>query len=148
MRGNNMDDAYIRTLSLDEKLAFLKIFCKLIKADGSIDAEEISFLKSMAARYGVDNATMVGIIKSADSIDCMTEARHITNRQHALELIKELCFLANIDDDLDDNELDIVIDVARVMGVEDDRVVLINRWVLDTLILNKTGNVILERDNG
>ena len=143
-----MDDAYIKTLSMEEKLAFLKIFCRLIKADGSIDEEEISFLKTVAVRYGVDNATMVGIIKSADTIDCMAEARHIVGRQHALELIKELCFLANIDDDLDDNELDIIIDVARVVGVEDDRVVLINRWVLDTLILNKTGNVILERDNG
>ncbi len=143
-----MNDEYIQTLSQDEKLAFLKIFCRLIKSDGSIDAEEISFLKSVAARYGVDNATMVGIIKSTDTIDCMAEARKIASRQHALELIKELCLLANIDDDLHDNELDIIIDVARVAGIEDDRVVLINRWVLDTLILSKTGNVILERDNG
>lgn len=143
-----MDEAYINTLSREEKLAYLKIFCRLIKADGSIDADEISFLKMIAVRYGVDNATMVSIIKSADSIDCMAEARKIVGRQHALELIKELCVLANIDDDLHDNELDIIIDAARVMGVEDEKVILINRWVLDSLILQKTGNVIMERDNG
>lgn len=143
-----MDEAYINTLSREEKLAYLKIFCRLIKADSSIDADEISFLKMIAARYGVDNATMVSIIKSADSIDCMAEARKIVGRQHALELIKELCVLANIDDDLHDNELDIIIDAARVMGVEDEKVILINRWVLDSLILQKTGNVIMERDNG
>lgn len=143
-----MDESYIQTLSHEERLAYLRIFCRMIKADGSIDAEEINFLKMIAARYGVDNATMVSIIKSADSIDCMAEARKIVGRQHALELIKELCVLANIDDDLHDNELDIIIDAARVMGVEDEKVILINRWVLDSLILQKTGNVIMERDNG
>ncbi len=143
-----MDEEYIQTLSGAEKISFLRIFCRLIKADGSIDGEEVNFLKKIASRYGIDSATMVNIIKSADKIDCMTEARQIRNRQHALELVKEMCVLANIDDDLHDNELDIIIDVARVMGVEDEKVILINRWVLDSLILNKTGRVIMEKDNG
>ncbi len=143
-----MDEEYIATLSENEKISFLKIFCKLIKADGAIDSEEVSFLKMIAARYGIGNTQMVEIIKNADAIDCMFEARQINGRQHALELIKEMCVIANIDEDLHDNELDIIIDVARVLGVEDDKVILINRWVLDSLILNKTGRVIMEKDNG
>ncbi|MBQ9035503.1 MAG: TerB family tellurite resistance protein [Alphaproteobacteria bacterium] len=143
-----MDEEYIKTLSDVEKTAFLKIFCKLIKADGAIEAEEVEFLKAIAARYGFSSNTMVEIIKMAPTIDCMTEARQIKNRQHALELIKEMCLLANIDDDLHDAELDIIIDVARVMGIEDEKVIVINRWVLDNLILMKTGRLILEKDNG
>lgn len=143
-----MEDDYIKTLSEVEKEAFLKIFCKLIKADGDIEAEEVEFLKVIAARYGYSNTAMVNIIKAADTIDCMAEARQVSGRQHALELIKELCLLANIDDDLHDSELDIIIDIARVMGIEDEKVILINRWVLDNLILIKTGRVILEKDNG
>lgn len=143
-----MDEEYISSLSETEKLAFLKIFCKLIKADGNIDSEEVNFLKMIASRYGVSNAKMVEIIKNADNIDYMTEAHSISSRQHALELIKELCVLANIDEDLHDKELDIIIDIARVLGVEDEKVILINRWVLDSLILNKTGRIIMEKDNG
>ena len=143
-----MDEEYIKTLSDVEKTAFLKIFCKLIKSDGSVDAEEVEFLKVIAGRYGFSTASMVEIIKGADKIDCMAEARQIDGRQHALELIKEMCLLANIDDDLHDAELDIIIDVARVMGIEDEKVILINRWVLDNLILIKTGRIILEKDNG
>ena len=143
-----MDEEYISSLSETEKLAFLKIFCKLIKADGNIDSEEVNFLKMIASRYDVSNAKMVEIIKNADNIDYMTEAHSISSRQHALELIKELCVLANIDEDLHDKELDIIIDIARVLGVEDEKVVLINRWVLDSLILNKTGRIIMEKDNG
>lgn len=142
-----MDDEYIQTLSYDEKLIFLKVFCRLVRADGNIDAEEISFLKGIAARYGIDNNTMVSIIKNPD-IDFVAEAGKITNRAHALQLVKEMCVLANIDNDLADAELDIVIDSARAMGVEDEKIVLINRWVLDSLILTKTGQIILEQNNG
>lgn len=142
-----MDDEYIQTLSYEEKLVFLKVFCRLVRADGNIDAEEIAFLKSIAARYGIDNNTMLGIIKDPN-IDFIAEAQKINNRSHALQLVKEMCVLANIDNDLADAELDIVIDSARAMGVEDEKIILINRWVLDSLILSKTGQIIMEQNNG
>ncbi|MBQ8482177.1 MAG: hypothetical protein IJ532_06560 [Alphaproteobacteria bacterium] len=143
-----MDEDYIKTLSNEEKIVFLKIFCAMVRADGVIDTEEINFLKTISQRYGIDNSTVVDIIKNAANMDYTLEARKITNRQHALQLIKELCVLANIDEDLHDNELDIIIDTARAMGVEDDKIVLINRWVLDSFILSKTGDIILEQNNG
>lgn len=142
-----MNDDYINDLSTSEKTIFLKLFCKVIKADAVIDNDEIDFLKKIAARYGVDNTTLVGIIKETDSVNVSAEAAQITNRQHSLQLIKELCVLANIDDDLRDNELDVIIDAAHAMNIEDDKVVLINRWVLDSLILNKTGKVIMEEND-
>ena len=142
-----MNDDYINELSMLEKTVFLKLFCKMIKADSTVDNDEIDFFKMIAARCGVDNATLVGIIKETDSINVSAEAAQITNRYHSLQLIKELCVLANIDDDLHDNELDIVIDAAHAMNVEDDKVVLINRWVLDSLILSKTGKIIMEEEN-
>src|SRR5574344_128186 len=131
LRRDTMDDDYIKELNSEEKLAFLKIFCKMIKSDGSIDSEEVAFLKMIASRYGVDNASIVEIVKSTNLIDLSAEAHKITKRSHALELIKELCVLANVDNDLDDSELDIIIDLAREMNIEDEKVVLINRWVLD-----------------
>ena len=141
------DSDYISTLSFDEKIIFHKIFCCLVRADGKIDNDEINFLKSIATRYGVDNNTIVGIIKGPQ-INYVEEARKINNRRHALQLVKEMCVLANIDSDLADAELDIVIDSARAMGIEDEKIVLINRWVLDSLILTKTGEIILEQNNG
>lgn len=143
-----MDDDYINTLSSEERIIFLKAFCAMVRADGVVDAEEISFLKKISQRYGIDNSMVVEIIKNAAGMDLVAEARKITNRQHALQLIKELCVLANIDDDLHDNELDVIIDVAHAMNVEDDKIILINRWVLDNFILSRTGQIILEQDNG
>ena len=143
-----MDNDYIAALSYDEKLVFIKMFCKLIKADGVAEASELEFLNVIAARFGVDKNTVVDIIKNIGNLDYTTEARKIANRQHALELIKELCVLANIDESLDNAELDVIINAAEALGIEDDKVILINRWVLDSLILNKAGRVIMEKNNG
>lgn len=143
-----MDEDYISTLSNEEKIIFMKVFCAMVRADGVVDAEEVNFLKNISLRYGIDSSSVVEIIKNAANINYVAEARKITDRQHALQLVKELCVLANIDEDLHDNELDVIIDTARAMGVEDDKVVLINRWVLDSFILSKTGQIILEQNNG
>ena len=40
-----MDEDYIKTLSAEERIIFLKVFCAMVRADGVIDAEEINFLK-------------------------------------------------------------------------------------------------------
>ena len=143
-----MAEDYIKELSTEEKIVFLKIICKLIKADGSIDEDEIAFLKQTAETFGVDNNAVLSVIQVADSIDYVAEARKITNRSHALQLIKELCALANVDDDLDDKELDIIIDSAHAMNIEDEKIILINRWVLDSQIVAQTGRIIMEENNG
>ena len=143
-----MDDRYIGELSQEEKLAFIKIFCKLINIDNSVEKEEIEFLKVISSRYGVPNNIVVEVIKTTKSINHKEEARKITKRQHVLELIKELCVLANVDDEVGDNELDMIVDVAEATGIEDEKVLLINRWVLDSAIVLKTGQIIMERNNG
>ena len=143
-----MDNDYIATLSYEEKLVFIKLFCKMIKADGVIEASELDFLNVIAKHFGIEKATVVDIVKSIGNIDYIAEARKITNRQHALELIKELCVLANIDQSIDDAELDIIADVAEAMNIEEQKVIAINRFVLDSLILNKVGQNILEKAHG
>lgn len=143
-----MAGEYIKELSTEEKIVFLKIICRLIKADGNIDEDEIEFLKQTATLFGVDNNAVLGVIQVADQIDYVAEARKITNRSHALQLIKELCALANVDDDLDDTELDIIIDSAHAMNIEDEKIILINRWVLDSQIVAQTGRIIMEENNG
>lgn len=142
-----MGDDYIDSLSDDEKLAFLSIFCILVRADGYVEAEEVDFLKMMARRYKIDDSVVVNIIKESEHINLDTVVRRVIGRSHALELIKELCFIANIDENLNDNEVDTIINVAQKLNIENDKVVMINRWVLDNLALNKTGMIILEKNN-
>ncbi len=143
-----MAEEYIQELSHEEKMIFLKLFCVLIKADGKIESDEVAFLKEISKRYGIDNNVMVDIIKNTNTVQYIAEAKKITNRSHALELLRELCFLANVDDSLHDNELHTLIEISRAMNIEDEKLILINRFVLDVAILEKTGRIIMEKENG
>ena len=143
----SMGDEFINDLSYDEKIVFLKVFCKLIKSDGNVSSSEIEFMKAVAKRYGIDNQTVVSIIRDLPLVDYVAEVQKITSRKHALQLIKELCVLANVDEDLHDAELDIVVEVAHVLDIEEEKVVQINRWVLNNFVLAKVGRVILETDD-
>ena len=142
-----MGDKFIADLSYDEKIIFLKVFCKLVKSDGNVSGGEVGFLKAVARRYGIKNQDIVNIFRDVASMNCVTEVQKITNRKHALQLIKELCVLANVDEDLHDAELDIVIDVAQALDIEEEKVVQINRWVLNNFVLAKVGRIILETDD-
>ena len=143
-----MDEEYIATLSENERMVFVKLFCVLIASDGIIDQDEISFLKQITQKYNIQESIVVQIIKNVKSINYLQEASKITNRGHALELIKELCFLANADDNLDEKELSIIVNIARTIGIEDEKLVLINRFVLENMILYRVGRTILEKENG
>ena len=142
-----MGEEYIKTLSEEEKIVFIKMLCCLINSDHKIDKEEIAFLKSIVKKYGIANAVISQIIKSVDSINYVEEASKITDRSHALELLREMCFAANVDDDLHDDELEIIINAAHAMNIEDEKLILINRFVLDSIILYKTGCRIMEKEN-
>ena len=139
---------YIQDLTYEEKIIFLKLFCVLIKTDNNVDSDEIAFLKAIAQKYGVDSATTLSIIKNTNPQAYMMAASAIVNRKHALELLKELCFLANVDENLHDAELDTIIKISDILGIEHEKLLLINRFVLDSIILNKAGQIILEKENG
>ena len=76
----------------------------------------------------------------------MDNVGKITDRQKSLQLVKELCYLANSDTGLEDSEIDFIIDVAEKVNVDSERLKQINKWVLDKIVLQKTGEIILEME--
>jgi hypothetical protein len=96
--------------------------------------------------YGIEEREIVNILQNLNKATIMDKAGSITDRKKALHLVKELCFLANSDTGLEDDEIDFIIDIAERMNVESDKIKQINKWVLDKIVLLKTGNIILEAE--
>jgi len=142
----NKEYDYIQNLSLDEKKVFVKCFCGMVCADKNVAKEEIEFLKNIGKMYDIPEKDIVAIMKSLDRDAIMEEASHLTDRKKSLHLIKELCYLANSDKGLDDTEIDFIIDVAERLNIENEKIKQINKWVLDKIVLLKTGEIILEED--
>lgn len=140
----NTEYNYIPTLADNEKRIFVECFCCMVYSDKSVAKEEIEFLKGIGKMYGIQETEIVTILKSMKRDEVLDKAAAITDRKKSLQLVKELCYLANSDSGLDDAEIDFIIDVAEKLNVESDKIKQINKWVLDKILLQKTGDIILE----
>jgi len=138
---------YIATLTDNEKRVFVESFCCLVYADGNVAKEEIDFLKNIGKMYGITEQEIVSILKNMKKDEVLEKTATISDHVKAMQLIKELCYLANSDTGLDDNEIDFIIDVAEKVGVNSDDLKKINKWVLDKIVLQKTWEIILNTDN-
>jgi len=138
---------YIANLSAEEKRIFVESFCCMVYADGNVAKEEIEFLKGIGKLYGIPEQEIVTILKGMKKEEIMEKVGTITERTKALHLVKELCYLANSDTGLDDREIDFIIDVAEKVNVDSEKLKQINKWVLDKIVLQKTGEIILETEN-
>ena len=137
---------YIKQLTAEEKRIFVECFCCMVYSDKKVAKEEIMFLKSIGKLYGIEEKEIVGILQNLNRTEVMEKTSKISDRKKSLQLVKELCFLANSDTGLEDDEIDFIIDIAERMNVESDKIKQINKWVLDKIVLLKTGNIILEND--
>ena len=142
----NQEYEYIATLSPEEKRIFAESFCCMVCSDKKVAKEEIDFLKNIGKMYEIPEAEIVNIMKNLNKEQILEKVSRITERKKALQLVKELCFLANSDSGLDDDEIDFIIDIAERLNVENEKIKQINKWVLDKLVLLKTGDIILENE--
>lgn len=135
---------YIATLTADEKRVFVECFCGMVYSDNNVAKEEIEFLKNIGKLYGISEQEIVAILKGMNRDEVINKVSILKDRVKALQLIKELCYLANSDTGLDDREIDFIIDVAEKVNVDSEKLKQINKWVLDKIVLEKTGEIILE----
>lgn len=142
----NKEYEYISTLSSEEKKIFVECFCCMVCSDKNVAKEEIEFLKNIGKMYDIAEKDIVAIMKNLNRDGILNSVNTITDRKKALQLIKELCYLANSDSGLDDAEIDFIIDISERLNVESEKIKQINKWVLDKIVLQKTGDIILENE--
>ena len=134
----------IMGMSDDAKIAYLKAFTRLANADGNFDESEKAYIKSLAEQYVVPAERVDEIFKHEDTDTIIKNVAKIKNRRAALELIKELCFLAHADNELSDEETLFIGRVGQAMGVELEKIEQISNWVIDRIISAEEAKIIFE----
>ena len=71
----------------------------------------------------------------------------IKDRKLAMNLIKEMCMLANFDGDMSDEEIVLIGRVGEAMGLSVDKIQDISQWVIDRIVLQERGKIIFEQFN-
>lgn len=95
--------------------------------------------------YNVPANRFEEIINVNSDDEIVAGVKKIKNRKLALELIKEMCLLANADSDLSDNETLLIGRVGQAMGVELEKIQQISQWVIDRIIWLEEGKIIFEK---
>ena len=131
-------------LSEEARIAYLKAFTRLAKADGNFDDNEQAFIKTLIRKYGLSADKTDEIINSSDDAEVIEGVKIIKDRRIALELIKELCVLAHADDELSDEETILIGRVGQAMGISLDKIEQISNWVIDKIILAEEAKIIFE----
>ena len=138
---------YVSTLSIDEKILFLRLIIKIISEDGEIDKYERQFIRNLAKQYQIpmDYADQINAPCSFDEL--IEQAKNCLDRKKSLYLIKELLAVANTDNEFSEDEVDFVVRISEKLGIESDKVVELNQLVLDRLNWLKRYRQALEIDD-
>ncbi len=138
---------YISSLSLKEKILFLRLIIKIISEDGEIDSYERQFIKDLAKQYQIPSEYSGEINAPINLDDLILQAQDLLDRKKSLYLIKELLAVANTNNDFNENEVDFVVAISEKLGIECEKVVELNQLVLDRLNWLKRYRVALELDD-
>lgn len=138
------DMEVLSKLTEDQKVAFMKAFSRLAGADGHLDEDELTFIRSMARVYGISDKRVDEILKIDSDEEVVNAVKVIDNRRAALELIKEMCVLAHADDELSDQETLLIGRVGQAMGVELEKIEQISNWIIDRIIWLEQAKIIFE----
>lgn len=137
---------YTTAMTKEQKLIFLKTLVALAKADTKIDGNEKDFLKGMSLVFNLPQEDIdIKHIPSEDEVVDMVKV--IKDRKLAMNLIKEMCMLANFDGDMSDEEIVLIGRVGEAMGLSVDKIQDISQWVIDRIVLQERGKIIFEQFN-
>ncbi len=139
------DDSIIEQLDLPIKKIFLQTFIKLVCSDGKVEKAEKLLMSDMIKRYKIPVEMFDEVRKPLQKAELFNILKNtITNRHTALFLIKELLNIANIDEDIAETEAGFIDDVAKTLNIDEDKVLAINKLVLDRKLWIYENDLVME----
>ena len=138
---NNIVPSYLDLATEEEKNIFFQTLFCLSVVDGKIDEEEIDFITQAAEEQGIENVEQ---LKTNDIHYVIDNVKKIKNRHLALELVREMCMLAHVDNVLSNEETLFIGEVGLAMGVEIEKIEQISNWIIDRIIWLEQAKMIFE----
>lgn len=139
------DDSIIEQLDLPTKKIFLQTFMKLVCSDGKVEKAEKLLMSDMIKRYKIPVEMFDEVRKPLQKAELFNILKNsITNRHTALFLIKELLNIANIDEDMAETEAVFIDDVSKTLNIDEDKVLAINKLVLDRKLWIYENDLVME----
>ena len=116
-----------------QKLTYISLLVFLAKADNNPEYIEREFVKKVISRFGLstDSLQKLSIIKTIDDLPYILQP--IRERAVALDLLHCLWFAASVDGVISSDETKIIRNVARILNIGDDTMLMLNSFVMDEM---------------
>ena len=134
--------SYLSAATPAQKKAFFQALVCLSGVDGHTDKEEIDYITKTAQNHNVVDFTE--ICNFTDIDDVIENVKIINNRPLALELLRELCTLAHVDNVLSDEETLFIGKIGLAMGIEIEKIEQISEWIVEHIIWREQAKLIFE----
>ena len=114
----------------------------LSHADGYFDDREKEFITTAAKAHGINNIDELSQYKDEDEV--VENVKIIHDRHLALELLREMCLLSHVDNELSDEETLFIGKVGIALGIEMEKIEQISNWIIDRIIWLEQAKIIFE----
>lgn len=142
----DIDTECLEKTSEEQRIFFLKALVKMACADGYFDECEKIFISELAQDMQIYSIDIKQIIENNEPENVIfQEAEKLNNHTLSLELIKMLCLLSHMDDEMSDRETLFIGQIGQAMGIELEKIEQISNWVIDYLIWREQGKIIFEK---
>lgn len=133
-------------LTDEQKLVYIRLLIYLTKSDNDVDVLEKQFIKNMILRFQLPLTTLQNLSYPNSIDDLYDTLKPMHDRQIAIDLLHCLRFAASVDSVINENESKIINNIARILEIDDDTMLVINNFVFDELMFLKQACVALEAD--
>ena len=114
---------YLDLLTVEERRLFLELAWKAVNCDGEIADEEMLVMKSYVGECQTPDFTPTDV-----SLEDILPALSSSERSHKKIVLLELMGIWGADGEWRDEELRMMDDVAKALGIPDSRVNRLRRW--------------------
>ena len=136
---------YLPSATPAQKRAFFQALVCLSGVDGHTDQEEIDYINKKALACNMTD--FADICNFADAHEVIKNVKIIDNRALALELIREMCTLAHVDNALSDEETLFIGKIGKAMNIEIEKIEQISQWIVEHIIWREQAKLIFEEQN-
>lgn len=137
--------SYTKAMTEEEKMVFLKALVKLAKADNNFDDNEKDFIRGMGIMFNLPKSVIPKLAETISDDEFLKQLKVIKDRRLAMDLVKEMCMLANFDGDMSGEEIILIGKAGEAMGLSLEKIQDISQWVIDRIILQERGKIIFEK---
>ncbi|MBQ9034956.1 MAG: TerB family tellurite resistance protein [Alphaproteobacteria bacterium] len=135
--------SYLPEATAEQKKAFFQALVCLSGIDGHMGDEEVDYIMKVAKTYNINSFSEISNFSSVDEVIANVKEQ-INYRPLALELLREMCTLAHVDNVLSDEETLLIGKIGLALGIKIEKIEQISEWVVEHIIWCEQAKLIFE----